>query len=306
MRTIVTGAGGFIGSELVTELRKNKHVVEVINRINIQGLFSGCDLTSRNVIPNLAMGIRELNPDVIFHLASDTSIKKSWINPYEFIKSNIFITENLVEAIALSGLDPMLILMSSSAVYDDKSSPIEESFRLAPSSPYAISKLAGEAVALRYRNSVVVRPFFTIGAKRKGDIIHEWLPQIKKIKSLGVPAYLNVGDLSLERDYLDVSESAKSLIQISENATPGEIYNLCSNTSTRLQDVCDALISEMQCDSLVKFNIKPDLNQYARQRVIGDNSKLNQFGINPIFNLKSSISIIAATHISKITDSSGL
>jgi len=298
MKTIVTGAGGFIGSELVTELTIRKHTVEVINRVNQQGLFEGCDLTSRNMIPQLVKGIREFNPDVIFHLASDTSIKKSWDNPYDFINHNISITENLIEAIGLSGLDPFLILMSSSAVYDDNNSPIDESFRLAPSSPYAISKLAGEAVALRYRNAAIVRPFFTIGAKRKGDIIHDWLAQLKTIKDLGVPAYLHVGDLSLERDYLEVNESAKSLIQISENAIPGEIYNLCSNTSTSLQDICDTLIAEMSCQSLVKLNVNSDLVQKARQRVIGDNSKLNQFGVKPTFNLNSSIKMIAASHIS--------
>jgi GDP-4-dehydro-6-deoxy-D-mannose reductase len=300
MKTIVTGAGGFIGSELVTELRSRNHGVEVINRVNQQGLFEGCNLTSRNMIPRLIKGIRETTPDVIFHLASDTSIKKSWDNPYEFINSNVSITENLVEAIGMSGLNPLLILMSSSAVYDDKDSPIEESFRLAPSSPYAISKLALESVALRYRNAVIVRPFFTIGAKRKGDIIHDWLEQLKRIQNLGVPAYLNVGDLSLERDYLEVNESAKSLIQISEYATPGEIYNLCSGTSTRLHDVCHTLISEMGCDKLVQLKINPDLNQKAKQRVIGDNSKLRQCGVKPLFNLKNSIKLILANHESVV------
>jgi GDP-4-dehydro-6-deoxy-D-mannose reductase len=296
MKTIVTGAAGFIGSELVTELRSRNHGVEVINRVNQQGLFEGCNLTSRNMIPQLVKGIREANPDVIFHLASDTSIKKSWDNPYEFINSNISITENLVEAIGMSGLNPLLILMSSSAVYDDKDSPIEESFRLAPSSPYAISKLTLESVALRYRNAVIVRPFFTIGAKRKGDIIHDWLEQLKRIQNLGVPTYLNVGDLSLERDYLEVNESAKSLIQISEYATPGEIYNLCSGTSTRLEDICHTLISEMGCDKLAQLKINPDLNQKARQKVIGDNSKLRQCGVKPLFNLKNSIKLILANH----------
>lgn len=300
MRTIVTGAGGFIGSELVTELRSRNHAVEVIARVNQQGLFEGCNLTLRNMIPRLVKGMREFNPDVIFHLASDTSIKKSWDNPYEFINSNISITENLVEAIRLSGLNPLLILMSSSAVYDDKDSPIEESFRLAPSSPYAISKLALESVALRYRNAIIVRPFFTIGAKRKGDIIHDWLEQLQRIQNLGVPTYLNVGDLSLERDYLEVNESAKSLMQISEYATPGEIYNLCSGISTRLQDICHTLISEMGCDKLVKLKINPDLNQKARQRVIGDNSKLRQCGVTPTFNLKNSIKLILVNHESVV------
>jgi len=299
MKSIVTGGGGFIGSELVTELTSRKHDVEVINRVNQHGLFEGCDLTSRNMIPQLVKGIREFNPDVIFHLASDTSIKRSWDNPYEFINRNISITENLIEAIAMSGLNPLLILMSTSAVYDDKDSPIEETFRLAPSSPYAISKLALESVALRYRNAVIVRPFFTIGAKRKGDIIQDWLEQLKRIKNIGVPAYLNVGDLSLERDYLEVSESAKSLIQISEKATPGETYNLCSGTSTRLNDICRALISEMGCDDLVQLKINPDLNQKARQKVIGDNSKLHQCGVRPIFNLKNSLKLILANQESE-------
>lgn len=289
MKTIVTGASGFMGKELVRALVSKHHSVAEINRVNTSGIFSNLNLALNSDERNIAAGIRKVNPDVIFHLASNTSIKASWGNPFQFIIENIALAENLLAAIELSGTEPLLVLASSSSVYDDTKIPISETFRLAPSSPYAISKLATETIALRYPKTIVIRPFFTIGSSRRGDVIDEWLTKIHAIRESKTFGVLEVGDLSLERDYLDVAESARLLIELSEKGSKGEIYNICSGISTSLQQICDALIEYTDSTSLISVQSNGTEDRTTKKSVVGDISKLRTLGIRPNFNLEESL-----------------
>ena len=289
MRTVVTGASGFIGRSLTRSLLSSAHSVAEINRVNEAGLFSDLNLVSRGDVKSLAVGLQKYNPDVIFHLASNTSISASWESPFEFMSENIKLAENLLDAIELSGTQPLLVLLSSSAVYDDSNDQIPETFRLAPSSPYAISKLSTETIALRYSKTIIIRPFFTIGATRKGDVIDEWLSAINEIKLSGSQGILKVGDLKLERDYLDVKESARLIIEIAERGSPGEIYNLCSGVGHKLEEVCKSLIQETQSAPLISVQPTGWKDSTVKRKVVGDISKLKNLGIEPIFNLNESL-----------------
>lgn len=293
MRAVVTGANGFIGRVLSNTLVLKQHTISEINRINESGIFSECNLLLKQDIKNIAAGFHEFKPDVIFHLAAKTSIEASWKSPFELMSENIAFGENLLEAIHSSGTNPLLILVSSSAVYDESSSVIAETYRLAPSSPYAVSKLASEALALRYPKSIIVRPFFTIGAGRRGDIIDEWVCAIEKIKASNSPGILNVGDLSLERDYLDVDECSRILIEIAEKGSAKEIYNVCSGISTSLENVCTSLVEVTKSSTLITIKSNAVQNTRFKKRVVGDTSKLSKLGITPRFNLRESLRHIA-------------
>ena len=289
MRAVVTGANGFIGKALSNALVSKQHTVSEINRMNESGIFSNCNLYSKQDIKKIAAGIHEFKPDVIFHLAAKTSIEASWKSPFELMSENITLGENLLEAIHSSDTNPLLVLASSSAVYDDSPSVIAETFRLAPSSPYAVSKLASETLALRYANSIIVRPFFTIGAGRKGDIVDDWIRAIEKIKNSNSPGILNVGDLSLERDYLDVDECSRILIEIAEKGSTREIYNVCSGTSTSLENVCTSLMDITNGSTFIEIRSNAVQNTSSKKRVVGDTSKLSKLGITPKFNLVASL-----------------
>ena len=292
MRAVVTGANGFIGKVLSNALVLKQYTISEINRINESGVFSNCNLYLKQDIKNIAAGIHEFKPNVIFHLAAKTSIEASWKSPFELMSENITLGENLLEAIHSSDTNPLLVLVSSSAVYDESPSVIAETYRLAPSSPYAVSKLASESLALRYANSLIVRPFFTVGANRKGDIVDEWLSAIEKIKISNSPGILNVGDLSLERDYLDVDECSRILIEIAEKGSAGEIYNVCSGISTSLESVCTSLIDATKCSTLIAIKSNAVQNTSSKKRVVGDTSKLSKLGIIPKFNLRESLKSI--------------
>ena len=296
MKAVVTGANGFIGSALISALVSNRYSVAEINRVNESGLFAGLNLSSKQDVRNISNKIRDFAPDIIFHLASNTSIEASWRSSFEFISGNINLGENLLDAIVLSGTHPLLVLASSSSVYDDSDFKIPETFRLAPSSPYAISKLSTENIALRYSKTIIVRPFFPIGANRRGDVIDEWLSAINEIKLSGSHGVLRVGDLTLERDYLEVDESARLLIEIAEKGSIGEIYNLCSGEGISLQKVCESLIQATQSTPLISIKSTEKMGPTTKRRVVGDISKLAKLGIEPSFNLEKSLKKIVNTN----------
>ena len=278
-----------MGKALVSALVSSRYDVAEINRVNESGFFSGTNLFAKQDVQNIASKIQEFEPHFIFHLASNTSINASWERPFDFINGNILLAENLLEAIKLSGAQPLLLLLSSSAVYDDSDVQIPETFRLAPSSPYAISKLSTENIALRYSNTIIIRPFFTIGAGRRGDVIDEWLSAISEMKLSGSHGVLKVGDLTLERDYLEVDQSARLLIEIAEKGSTREIYNLCSGVTTSLQKISESLIQVTQSAPLISVQSTKSKDLKIKRKVVGDISKLTKLGIEPTFDLDASI-----------------
>jgi nucleoside-diphosphate-sugar epimerase len=296
MNIVISGAGGFFGRELSKTLAKGGNRIFELNRYNQEGLFKNCNLANQNDVKKIAAIFTQIQPHTVYHLAAKTSIKNSWSSPFDFISYNLLLSENLLQAIQLSKQEPLLIILSSSAVYDDSNQPIAEDYRLAPNSPYAVSKLVTENLARRYPKNIIVRPFFSLGFNKKNDVVIEWVNKLLKIEEYQ-QKILEVQDLTLERDYVDISEVSRLLSQIAEKGQINEVYNLCSGTVTSLHQVCDALALKLNYSLTKITKFTENREEIIRKKVIGDTSKLNSIGIFPNFNLQESVnSIIDQTY----------
>jgi nucleoside-diphosphate-sugar epimerase len=160
MRTLVTGAAGFIGSRLCHRLVQEGHDVVGFDDLSEGRLdnlsdspevaFVEADLRDEQAIDRAASGC-----DVIFHEAAKRSVPRSLAEPLLTTDVNVRGTVNVLEAARHA--NARLVYASSSSVYGDQETlPLHEGMLPAPKSPYAASKLADEAFAVAYHRSMHV------------------------------------------------------------------------------------------------------------------------------------------------------
>ncbi len=203
--------------------------------------------------PNsIARVIGAIGPDRVFHLAAHSFVPTSWTAPEETLRVNVIGQTHLLEAVVQAGLDARIHIAGSSEQYGqvfENEVPIRETNPLRPLSPYAVSKVAQEIMAVQYfrtygLHTVVTRSFNHSGPRR-GEFFatSSFAKQIAEIeKGLRAPV-VNVGDLTSQRDWSDVRDIVRAYWLSLETGVAGEVYNVGSGTARSLQEMLDTLLS---------------------------------------------------------------
>ncbi len=166
MKALITGMTGFVGSHLAEYILTHEPDCELAGLIrwrspreNIQEIQDRVKLYYGNLVdlPSLQRMIGDFRPDFIFHLAAQSYVDFSFVAPVDTIESNVVGTTNLLEAVRqfkeAQGYDPVIHICSSSEVYGqvrEDEVPISEANTLRPASPYAVSKVGEDMVAMQY------------------------------------------------------------------------------------------------------------------------------------------------------------
>ena len=155
-RVLITGISGFIGGHLAAKLVKEGYEVYGITRrvanrnLEVLGdVLGDVTLISGDVSDYVSVrnAVKAVNPDVIFHLAALSPVRDSFERPFEYQQANYIGTMNVAHSM-LELQDPQtrkLIAASTAEVYGIQANePLREELPLCPSSPYAVSKAAGD------------------------------------------------------------------------------------------------------------------------------------------------------------------
>jgi len=174
---VVTGGAGFLGSHLVEELCKIGWRVRVIDDLSTGRLknlssvknqveFRRASITNRDIVSKILSGA-----DSVFHLAAKISVVESYKEPELYIRVNIIGLTNVLEESKNKGVR-RLIFPSSAAIYEEKGPHIKtEKSPLKPYSPYAVTKILGEALCRTYYENhnletVILRIFNIYGSRQ--------------------------------------------------------------------------------------------------------------------------------------------
>ena len=244
MRILITGITGMVGSHLAEYVLANHPGVEIhalirwrSPRDNITGILDKItlhlgDLRDLNSLTRIMM---EVKPDWIFHLAAQSYVDQSFLAPADTLTTNVIGTTNMLDAIRLAGINPMIHVCSSSEVYGDVTKdeiPIREASPLRPASPYAVSKVGEDMVASQYTLSygmkIMRTRMFTHTGPRRGDVFAEstFAKQIAQIELGLAPNPVKVGNLDSVRTIADVRDTVRAYWLMMEKGTPGEVYNI--------------------------------------------------------------------------------
>lgn len=154
MKTLVTGAAGFIGSNLVDRLLVDGHDVVGVDDLSTGKLsnldtastvasfrFAEVDITT----PEFVDLVRERTPEVVLHLAAQVDVRQSVADPLRDARLNVLGTINICEAARQAGVRKVVFTSSGGSIYGSPPDlPVSEARAVDPESPYAASKASGE------------------------------------------------------------------------------------------------------------------------------------------------------------------
>jgi UDP-glucose 4-epimerase len=256
MKTMITGATGFLGRNLTNYLKDFDNELVLIDRPP--------HLFDQRVTENWWHGLKILhydfkedahhieqyveNIDTVFHLANRARIPPSWEEYQDYYETNITATHKFFEICQRKGVK-RFIYISSSSVYGNNGSNTQcESDPLMPTNPYAVSKLAAEW-ALKVQavkgdtELIIVRPFTMYGKfmdyGKQALVLGQFLNSLETDK----PLVLHGGG-DQRRDFLHVDDAVVGLKLIMDYGLKNETYNLGSGTSVSIKQLADIVSSK--------------------------------------------------------------
>jgi UDP-glucose 4-epimerase len=241
LKHLITGAAGFIGSNIAKKLLlEGEEVIGVdcftdyyprsLKEDNIKALLDNKNFSfiEKDL---LEMDLNELlkGIDYIYHQAAQAGVRSSWGEDFEiYNQNNILLTQKLLEAAKNSDQLKKFIYASSSSVYGDTDQlPMHEDNRLQPVSPYGVSKLAGENLAyLYFKNfkvpTVSLRYFTVYGEGQRPDMaFHIFIKAFLKGEEINI-----FGDGKQSRNFTYVEDIARANILAARKSPAGEIINI--------------------------------------------------------------------------------
>lgn len=272
MKILITGITGFVGSHLAEYILDLKDEHEIFGicrwrspRENLVNIYDKITLAEADLtdLSSLIRVTKEIKPDIIFHLAAQSYVLTSFNSPIHTLSTNIIGTANLLEAVRINQIDPVVHICSSSEVYGQVTKediPIKESCPLRPASPYAVSKVGEDMIALQYWLSHKIRTIrtrmFTHTGPRRGDTFAmSFFAKQVAAGELGLSdPVIRVGNLKSVRTFCDVRDAVKAYWIMVNKCRPGEVYNIGGNRTTTIGEALDILLSF----SNKKFEIKVD------------------------------------------------
>ncbi|MDJ0765881.1 MAG: SDR family oxidoreductase [Myxococcota bacterium] len=266
---LVTGAAGFIGSNLVAHLvDRGYRVVGVDNFLsgkekNIAPLkdkikFVEGDLRDAALCRDVATGV-----DSIFHLAALTSVPWSVEDPNLAHAHNVTATHNILVA-ARDAQVRRIVFASSAAIYgDDPDLPASESSPPAPASPYALHKLMGEQYIALFNQiygvqGVSLRFFNVFGPNQDPESLYAAaIPKLLKRFLLGKQPII-YGDGTQTRDFIHVSDVVRGLLLAAkaESEANGQVFNLGCGGRVSINDLVEKMGALLKSDIQPKYEPK--------------------------------------------------
>lgn len=292
MKALITGINGFVGGFLAEKLlSENCQVSGTIqpgtSSSNLEKIKSSLSLFTVDLQEdsNVRRIIRDICPDVIYHLAGASSVKESFENPKKFFDVNVIGSVNLLEAIRKYCPKAVILVVTSSEVYGESLVSdrfVNEASPFLPKSPYAISKAALDLLAIGYARSydlkvIVARPSTHVGPKQNpAFFVSSVAKQIAQIKKNIIGKELYVGNLDLYRDFLDVRDVVNAYFLLSQKGEGGEAYNVSSMQRYLLKDIVHMLIGYSGIND-IDINIDPArLRKKDVSKVDIDSSKIKK------------------------------
>ena len=251
-KALVTGGGGFIGSNLVRALLERGDEVRVLdnfstgNRANLDGLdveIVEGELRSYERVHNAVRGT-----EVVYHLGALGSVPRSVQDPLTSSAVNVEGTLNVLLAARDEGVR-RVVFSSSSSVYGSKEQlPVDESMQADPISPYGVAKLAAERYCVSFSRvyesfeSVVLRYFNVFGPRQSPFSQYAaMVPLFITAIVAGEPVTV-YGDGEQSRDFTYVANVVDATIRAAHaDGASGRIFNVAAGTPASVNDVADSI-----------------------------------------------------------------
>lgn len=281
---LVTGAAGFAGSHVVEALGGSEDVVgwmhhapppqEIARLANWQRV----DLLNPSEVRE---AIAQLKPSAVIHCAGAPNVAHSWRDTVTPLSANVLATHHLLDALGRMGTACRVVVSGSATVYAASTAPLTEESPIAPSNPYAVSKLVQEQLAFRAAledgvDVIVTRSFNHTGPRQSAAFAAPNMArQIALIEAGVTEPVIRTGNLDAQRDITDVRDMARAYIALLRRGASSTLYNVSSGTTRVMRSVLDALVARARVE--VRVETDPALMRPSDTPIVlGDPTRLRE------------------------------
>ena len=305
MNLLVTGGCGFIGSNFIRYELEKYSSINIVNLDkltyagNLENLldihkkyknryaFIKGDILDAELVKRI---IAENRIDIIINFAAESHVDRSIVDPAEFMRTNIFGVQTLLEVVKQAGIK-RFIQISTDEVYGDL--PEEGYFReetpLAPHSPYAASKASADMLVGAYYHTYQLPVIITRCSNNYGpyQFPEKFIPLMiaNALQSKTLPIY---GDGTNVRDWIHVKDHCRAIDLVLQKGETGEIYNIGANNERTNIDIAKLILKRLKKpEALIKF-VKNRLGHDRRYAINADKIK-KQLGWKPVYDFEDEL-----------------
>mgnify|MGYP001445267978 CR=1 FL=1 len=256
MKIIITGGAGFIGSHLAEDLIKKKNIKKIViiddfkdgSRKNIKNFEKNKKIKVYKIDINK---IKKTDPifkncKFIFHLAALADIVPSIVDPFDYCKTNIMGTINILEAARYNKINKIIYSASSSCYGIPKKYPTYEDGKIDPKYPYAFSKYIGEQAIIHWSNVykinfVSLRLFNVYGTRSRTSGTYGAMFGVFLAQKLHGKPFTIVGNGRQTRDFTYVTDVIDAFLKAAESKIVNEIFNIGSGETVSINKIIKLL-----------------------------------------------------------------
>jgi len=301
LRVLVTGGAGFIGSHLVKALLRAGHFVRVLDNFSTGSMDNIVDVArdveivvgdvrDYSVVEKCVRGV-----DVVIHLAALIDVAESIERPDLYFEVNVIGTHNIAKA--CRGVN-VLIFASSSSVYGDPLKiPIPEDHLLSPRSPYAASKVAGEALIQAFSSiygyrPIILRIFNVYGPKQSRAYAGVVIEFIRRVLRREPP--IIYGDGEQTRDFIHISDVIDAIMKAMSIERARGVFNIGSGKAVTINQLAKLILKTLNREDLKPVyapprpgDIKHSIADITKSRkILGFEPKISlEEGIKTLINV---------------------
>lgn len=256
LKALILGGAGFVGKHLIRHLRDDLKwdisVTKMKNEKVEEKNIKVYDLDIMN-LSEIKQVMEQVQPDIIFHLAAQSSVALSWKNPGLTIDVNIKGSVNVLDAVRFLSFKPRILLIGSGEEYGHirpEETPVKEETILRPGNIYAATKAAQNMIGKIYADAytmdiIIIRAFNHIGAGQAPIfVVSDFCRQVAQIEKGLIEPVIKVGNLCAKRDFLDVADVIRAYALLAQKGRSGEVYNVGSGKSISIQEILNLILSK--------------------------------------------------------------
>ena len=291
-RLLITGSSGFVGTHLLDAMAAGG--MPGYEPQTIDGIDIGDEAA-------LTAQLRDAVPDAVIHLAAQSNVPQAFADPRGTIETNLLGTLALLRALQAVGFRGRFLFVSSGDVYGvvpEAALPVDESRAPAPRNPYAVSKVAAEALCRQWHATegldlLIARPFNHIGpAQGEAFVVPSLAKQVAYIALGRGEPVVDAGDLETSRDFTDVRDVVAAYFALLARGKAGETYNVSSGREVVVRTLFDRLCE--LADVTPKLRIDgARLRRAEQRRMVASSDKLRaDTGWQPVIPLDRTLADI--------------
>lgn len=305
---LVTGGCGFIGSNFIRLLLKERPNVSIINldkltyAANPESLrdiendaqltkryrFVHGDICDQKLVKELMAEV-----DTVFHFAAESHVDRSIWGPFIFTQTNVLGTHILLEQARLAGTKKFIHISTDEVYGSIESGKFSESSTLQPNSPYSSSKAGADMLARSYFHTYGFPVIITRSSNNYGPYQHpeKVIPLFitNLIEGKKVPVY---GDGKNVRDWIYVLDNCEGILFAAEHGTLGEAYNIGGGNELPNVELTHQILNALGKGNEMIEYVKDRLGHDRRYAL--DCAKMHKLGWKPTHDFAAGLTLTVA------------